>query len=135
VAGERLAAMTLSQTEQTLCAGGAGIRRFPSENMGLVLIASSLEDREAEERLHVEVETSDLGERLFENGGAARLEGHGKGQSGMRVPRLLQERVDADVIFRENSSHFGDDTRTVADDEAEIMRDGEFTADGFGNLQ
>ncbi len=89
---------------------------------------------EAEGRLDMEIEAIDLRQRQIEHGGAAGLQGHDERQVGARVTGLLQQGVDADVVFGKDRSDFGDDARTVIDHEADVMRNSEVSVDRQGDF-
>ena len=77
----------------------------------------------------MEIQPSDLLEPAIQHRAVARLKGHDKRQRGLWETRFLEYRVDADPISRQHRRKFGDNAGPIVDDEADIVRYRELSAD------
>ena len=92
-------------------------------------------NRQAERRFDVEIHARDFFQSFIEHRAVARFERHHEGQAGFVEAGLLQDRVNADGVFREHCGECCDDSGTVFHHETNVMRHGEIAAHALRNLQ
>ena len=77
---------------------------------------------------HMKRQRVDFRKRRIQHRHRTRLERHHEGQLGFVVPGKLHDRVDVDAMSRQCCRQRSNDTRTVGNREAHVMRGGEIDA-------